>query len=213
MGVGQLTAEQRRLTRRALIDMARRRQQPGTGSARTLLEQRTVYQHWPDLTSLLAPIAWAVVGAVATRLYMSERMTRDMDIVVAAEDAQEVYAQLDAAGFQREGFLSIGGVSWQSPAGQRVDVIEGRENWWPQAIAAAQNNRDAAGLPILPLPWLVLMKFQAGRAQDIADVARMLGQADDAALAAVRATFRRHVDDDDLDDLESLIALGRLEMQ
>ncbi len=136
-----------------------------------------------------------------------------MDIVVAVADAPEAYSRLQAAGFEREGRLSIGGASWRSPGGQRIDVIEGREDWWPEAIAAAQGNRDMAGLPILPLPWLALTKFQAGRAQDIADVARMLGQADDAALAAVRVLLRRHMNDDDLQDLESLIVIGKLEMQ
>lgn len=213
MGAGQLTAEQRRLMRRALIDIAQRRQRPGAGSARALLEQRTVYHPWPDLTAVLSPIAWAVVGAVATRLYMPERATRHMDIVVAAVDAPEAYRRLQAAGFEQEGRLITGSVSWRSPGGQRIDVIEGREGWWPEAIAAAQSNRDMAGLPILPLPWLVLMKFQAGCAQDVADVARMLGQADDAVLMTVRALFRRHTDEAAQEDLESLIALGRLEMQ
>lgn len=213
MGAGQLTAEQRRLMRRALIDIAQRRQRLGAGSARAFLEQRTVYHPWPDLTAVLSPIAWAVAGAVATRLHMPERATHDMNIVVAVADAPEAYSRLQAAGFEREGRLSIGGVSWRSPGGQRIDVIEGREVWWPEAIAAAQSNRDMAGLPILPLPWLVLMKFQAGRAQDVADVARMLGQADDAALMSVRALFRRYTDEANQEDLESLIALGRLEMQ
>jgi hypothetical protein len=59
------------------------------------------------------------------------------------------------------------------------------------------------------MPYLVLMKFQAGRVQDIADVTRMLGQADAQALDAVRALFHPPAD---LSDLESLITLGKLEI-
>jgi len=41
---------------------------------------------FPDLTPLLHPVPWAVVGAAATRLYMPERMTQDFDILVRAAD-------------------------------------------------------------------------------------------------------------------------------
>lgn len=63
---------------------------------------------------------------------------------------------------------------------------------------------------MLPLPYLVLMKLQAGRVQDVADLARMLGQASAAQLAVVRrlCTMWRP---EDLEDLESLIVLGQLE--
>jgi hypothetical protein len=54
--------------------------------------------------------------------------------------------------------------------------------------------------------------LQAGRVQDLADVTRMLGQASEADLAFVRDLFAACAPDDS-DDLESLITLGRLEMQ
>ena len=78
-------------------------------------------------------------------------------------------------------------------------------------LKEAQSNRDTQGLPVLPMPYLVLMKFQAGRVQDLADVTRMLGQASDDALASVRSLFAQWLPDG-RDDLESLIELGRLEM-
>ena len=55
------------------------------------------------------------------------------------------------------------------------------------------------------------MKFQSGRVQDLADVTRMLGQADQKMLQAIRQFFARTLPDE-TDDLESLITLGRLEM-
>lgn len=196
--------------RHTLIDIARRHQRAGAGSLPAFLAQRTVEMAWTDLTPILAPIHWAVVGAAATRLYMPERITRDLDVAIQAEDAHAARKKLADARFVHQGDLSIGGSTWQSPDGQWIDVIEAREAWWRDALTAAQSNRDAQGLPILPLPYLVLMKFQSGRAQDVADVTRMLGLAEPAALTATRALFKQYAPTD-LDDLESLIALGRLE--
>ncbi len=56
------------------------------------------------------------------------------------------------------------------------------------------------------------MKLLASRVQDLADVSRMLGRALDSDLDRVRSTVREHAPGL-ADDLESLITLGRLEMQ
>jgi hypothetical protein len=37
---------------------------------------------WPDLRPFLRGIDWVLIGGVATRAYMPERATRDMDILV-----------------------------------------------------------------------------------------------------------------------------------
>lgn len=167
---------------------------------------------WPDLTPVLAPIPWAVVGAAATRLYMPERMTHDFDVAVAVRDATAARRRLAEAGYAKLAELSIGGARWQGPDSRPINVIEGQEPWWETALKEAQSNRDAQGLPILPLPYLALMKFQASRTIDLGDLARMLGLADDSMLAAVRAVFRRYAPDD-MGDLESLIMLGKLEVE
>lgn len=201
----------RYLTRRTIIDMARRRQRPGAGSGRDFLFTRTAFMPWPDLTPLFGPIPWAVVGAAATRLYMPERMTRDFDIAIAVHDAAQARRRLTEAGYTQVAELSIGGARWQKPGEGPVAAIEGREPWWDSALAEAQHNRDAQGLPILPLPFLALMKFQASRTIDLGDLTRMLGLADEAGLAAVRAVFEEYAADD-LEDIESLITLGKLEI-
>jgi len=200
------------LARKTLIAIAARRQKPGAGSSREFLLARTAKMHWPDLSDVMGEIPWAVVGAVATRLYMPERMTQDLDVAVAASDSEVARARLRAAGWKQEGESTIGGDSWRSPGGAAVDVLEGVAAWWPQALREARDNRDAQGLPVLPLPFLVLMKFQAGRVNDIADITRMLGQAADAGLKATRRLFAQ-IEPDGLEDLESLIVLGRLELQ
>lgn len=184
--------------RRLLLDMARRRAQPGTGSAWVFLEHRSAMVRWPDLTPTLAGIPWAVVGAVATRAYMPERATQDLDILVVAADRGEVSARL-----QR------GGMTWRSPTGVLIDVIESHAAWVADALRSLR--RDAQGLPVLDLPYLVLMKVQAGRIQDLADAARMLGAAPESRHQETRDIFHRWLPEA-LEDLESLIALGKLEM-
>jgi len=198
--------------RRTLIDIALRRQRPGTGSEQKFLTKRTTRMIWPNLTEILKSIPWAVVGAVATRLYMPERTTQDLDIIIRFEDRQEVWSKFKAAGFIYQGELNIGGTSWMTTNNEMIDVLESKETWLSSALAEAQNNRDGQGLPILPLPYLVLMKFQAGRTLDLGDITRMLGQAKAEQLDAIRALFVKH-HSQDLDDLESLIILGQLEMQ
>lgn len=68
--------------REQIIALAQRRQRPGSGSSLVALRERTARTRFPDLTPVLGPVPWAVVGAVATRLYMPERGTQKLDIVV-----------------------------------------------------------------------------------------------------------------------------------
>ena len=164
--------------------------------------------NWPDLTEILTGLPWAVVGAVATRAYMPERATQDLDILVIASDAREIRTRLEGAGFEKVQELAIGGAAWRSPSGNLVDVIVSEEAWVPEALRDLR--QDPQGLPVLARPYLVLMKVQSGRAQDLADAARMLGFASEEERQITRALFARYLPDA-VEDLESLITLGRLE--
>jgi hypothetical protein len=62
------------------------------------------------------------------------------------------------------------------------------------------------------LPYLVLLKMAASRGRDIGDLTTMLGLADAQALADVRAAVARFSPVDS-EDLETLIYLGKREMQ
>lgn len=77
-------------------------------------------------------------------------------------------------------------------------------------MAVAAENRDLQGLPVIPLPYLVIMKLDASRHQDVADLARMLGQASEQQLAEVRAAVQRWRPADQ-EDLEAIIVSGRWE--
>ncbi len=204
---GQLTPAQRR---RILINICRRRIRPGTGSSLEFLRRRTAMNPWPDLRPVLQGIPWAVIGAVATRAYMPERATKDLDILVRREDGDEVRERLEAAGYTFVTHLAVPGFLVHSPEGVEVDVVLGDEPWLDEALAHPR--QDPAGFPVLDLPYLVLMKMKSSRAQDVADLSRMLGLASDEELASVRAVVARYAPTE-MDDLELLIYLGRLEMK
>lgn len=198
------------LRRRAYLDLALRRARPGSGSGRNFLLARD-WKELPvalDLTRLRTP--YVIVGGVATALYMPRRLTLDVDLLVTANDAPLLYQELLAAGWVREGSLSVGGTTWRAPDGGKVDVLESRERWVRTAIE--HPNRAPTGEPVIGLPYLVLMKLAASRGQDLADISRMLGTADEALLAQVRAVVQRERPDDST-DLESLIVLGQLELR
>jgi len=203
---GQLTPAQRR---RILIDICRRRIRPGTGSSLEFLRRRTAMNPWPDLRPVLQGIPWVVIGAVATRAYMPERATKDLGILARREDGDAVRKRLEAAGYTLVSHLTVvPGFLVHSPEGVEVDVMLGDDPWLDEALAHPR--QDPAGFPVLDLPYLVLMKMESSRAQDVADLSRMLGLASDEELASVRAIVARHAPTE-MDDLESLIYLGRFE--
>ena len=166
---------------------------------------------WPDLRPVLQGIPWVVGGAVATRAYMPERATKDLDILVRREDGDKVRKRLEAAGYTFVTHLTgVPGFLFHSPEGVEVDVMLGDDPWLDEALAHPR--QDPAGFPVLDLPYLVLMKMKSSRAQDVADLSRMLGLASDEELASVRTVVARYAPTE-MDDLESLIYLGRFEMK
>ena len=197
--------------RKQIIALALKHQKPGAGTSAPVLRERTARMRFPDLTRVLHSVQWAMIGAGATRLYMQERATQDLDVVIDVADADVARRLLSDASYRYQGELAIGGSSWLSSEGTPVDVLEMDEPWLSEALDEAKQNVDAQGLPVLPLRYLVLTKFQSGRVQDLADITRMLGQAGEDTLASVRELFGQ-VMPERQEDLESLIELGRLEM-
>ncbi len=170
---------------------------------------------WRQAENALSPIPHAVVGAVAAAAYMPARATADIDLAVAATVAARLEGHLQARGWQRRGRLAmvgLEGTSWVTPAGHPVDVIYLPSAWGGTAIAAARSN-IVDGLPILPLPYLTLMKLLASRLVDTGDLARMLGHQDEETLVAVRQVIAAYGRPEDVADLEQIITLGRLEYE
>ena len=71
---------------------------------------------------------------------------------------------------------------------------------------------DLDVLPVVAMPYLVLMKMRASQDIDIGDLGRMPGAAEDKALNETREVIRWHLADG-VEDLESLIYLGKLEYE
>lgn len=165
---------------------------------------KTLLRHY------LGQVSFVIVGGLATRLYMPERMTLDVDILVRVEDFPAAEEALRSTRCDRLGPLTVGGSSWRLPGGDVLDVVALADVWVAEAIRCAVCDDD--GQPCARLQDLVVMKLTAGRVQDLADVSRMLGQASEDALAEIRRAVGRYCPAD-LADLESLIALGRLEQQ
>lgn len=144
-------------------------------------------------------------------MYMPERATKDLDVVIRGQDAEKATHLFETAGFTLKGRLSIGGSSWTTDDGTPIDVIEIDAHWIDDALQRAAQNRDHTGAPILTLPYLVLMKLRSGRMRDLSDIGRMLIPASTDDLDAVRDVVRR-LEPDALDDLDSTIALAHLEL-
>ncbi|MBN1270413.1 MAG: hypothetical protein JXB04_12550 [Kiritimatiellae bacterium] len=190
--------------------MAARRAKSGSGSHPQTLRERTRRYGSPDLARLLGDVPFVVVGGLATRLYMPERMTLDADILVNPERLTDAEQALDRAGCEKLGPLTVGGSTWRLPDRTTLDVLAPSDPWVAAAIESAV--RDDDGLPYAALPFLVLMKLASGRVQDLADITRMMGAADGDSLRRTREQVQRWRPQD-AEDLESMIRLGRLEYQ
>ena len=77
---------------------------------------------------------------------------------------------------------------------------------------AMQQPNIQNGIHVMPMPYLVLMKIMASRVQDLADATRMLGFANESDLQKVRDLIARFLPDA-LEDIESMIWLGKLELE
>jgi len=195
-------------SRRQLLDMARRRAGPGSGSALGVVKDgRSCCGSEVQLPDL-GGIRFAIVGGLATARYMPERMTLDTDILIAADDLAAVEKLLERGGCEKIGPLCAGGSTWRLPGGRTLDVLALRQGWVHEALDSV--GYDERGRPFIDLPFLVAMKLESGRLQDLADISRMLGFADEGQLTRTRALVSRLRPQDSV-DLESMIQLGKLE--
>ena len=141
---------------------------------------------------------------------MPERATKDLDILVRREDGDEVRERLEEAGYTFVTDLAVPGFLVRSPEDVELDVILGDYPWLDEALRNPR--QDVAGYPVLDLPYLVLMKMESSRGRDVGDLTTMLGLASGEELDRVRAAVAQYAPTE-IDDLESLIYLGRFEMQ
>ncbi len=189
---------------RQLLRMALRRAARGTGSSSAFLDRRTAVQPVPDL-AFLGTIPWALVGGIALRAYMPECTTQDVVILIHMQDEQAVRDAFTHAGYTIAGILAIGGFTAEHPSSMPIDVLTSSAPWLEAALA--RPSRDAAGYPVLPRPYLMLLKMQAGRPQDWVDVQRMLRSTPSDERASTRTLIDQYLPEL-LDDYDALITLA-----
>ena len=160
----------------------------------------------PSLSFL--PIRWVLVGGIAIRAYAPERMTQDVDILIQAADEAAARHAFQQASYRITGDLSIGGFTAEPPAGPSVDVLTSAQPWTSNALA--NPSYDAAGYPVIPRPYLILMKLDAGRSIDMGDLSRLIGSASVAERMEIRAVISRYLPDA-IEDYDSLVTLANLE--
>lgn len=192
------------------LRMALRRAARGTGSSKSFLERRTAMQPVPDLARVLTPVPWVLVGGLALRAYMPERMTLDVDILIHERDTEATRSAFVREGYVVTGQLSIGGFSVQAAerAEPAIDVLTRADAWVGTALA--NPSLDPAGLPVLGRPYLVLMKLQAGRTRDLGDVQSLLGHTPLPERASTRQLVLRF-SPELVEDYDSLCTLADLE--
>jgi hypothetical protein len=190
--------------------MALRRAARGTGSSAAFLDRRTAMQPVPDLQSILRSIRWVLVGGLALRAYMPERMTLDIDILIHERDTAAARDAFVRAGYHLVGTLTIGGFTVQAADTSEppIDVLTRSDSWLDSALATPV--ADPAGLPVLARSYLLLLKLHAGRTQDLADIQRLLARTSSAERAEIRTLVQRE-HPALTEDYDSLCTLADLE--
>lgn len=199
----------------------RRRRAAGRGGALESLMALPRTEVVVDPHNFLGEIPFCVIGGVATRAYMPERMTKDIDILVGANDFDAAELRLRDAGYQAGGphddlffsnsMLGLFGRAWEKGA-VRVDLISSRQAWVHEALAVYAY--DQTGLRVIALPYLVLLKLDASRGQDQADVERMLGRLSNDDVKKVAEIVGRYSNDPQAEqDVYQYALLGRLEYE
>lgn len=191
------------------LQIALRRAARGTGSAPSFLDRRTAMIPTPDMQALLGATPWVLVGGLALRAYAPERMTLDIDIMIHAADEARAKDAFRAAGYTITGPLTIGGFTAHPPASSApIDVLTSTAPWFAEAVI--HPTPDPAGLPAMPRPYLLLLKLQAGRTQDLADVQRLLRGTRAEERAMMREIVARYAPEL-VEDYDALGTLADLE--
>lgn len=159
-----------------------------------------------------------VVGGVATRAYAPERATNDIDFMVEHDRHADGVKSLRERNFTKQNdlffpnsSLELYGEAWLKD-GQEIDLISSPQEWCKQAFRG--RIADQTGLRVIPLAYLVLMKYDSARVIDQADLSRMLGQLNDENLEHVVKVVKRFSGDPSIaDGIRQYAQLGRWELE
>lgn len=167
---------------------------------------------------VLVGISAVVVGGVATRMYSPERVTEDLDVLVEHKHFHEASEKLRLASYTKvrdlffpNASLGLYGEAW-SKDGLKIDLLATPQKWGRQAVK--KHVQDPTGLPIVTLPYLVLMKIDSARGIDQGDLSRMLGRLSEAECEdLIREVACHSTDPSFADDVRQYAQLGRWEWE
>jgi hypothetical protein len=208
--------------RRFFIEAARRRLGPrGLAEPTFDLPSEQRADHGVEgLERIFDDLEVCLVGAHAAAAYAPERATHNIDYFTPPAQYETALQRLLAAGYtkQREMTfasprLELFGSAWLD-AGRTVNVglLSSTGTWVEEAFAASRAD-NVTGDRVMPLPFLILMKLDASRVQDQADMSHILGRCSLETVEHVVETVRRHYSSDPAaaDDVRHYAALGRWE--
>jgi predicted nucleotidyltransferase len=132
-----------------------------------------------------AGVRYAVCGGLAVTIHGAVRTTRDIDVLVAPEDADRAAASLAPAGFVHVALPMVFGAG--TPTEREIrrvsKIVDGQVRTVDLLLAAGVlrailDTRTAVSwagvmLHLVSLEGLIAMKRLAGRHQDLADVERL----------------------------------------
>ncbi|MBM4396141.1 MAG: nucleotidyltransferase [Deltaproteobacteria bacterium] len=132
-----------------------------------------------------AGVGYAVCGGLAVTIHGAVRTTRDIDVLVAPEDADRAVESLAQAGFVHAALPMVFGAG--TPAEREIrrvsKIVEGQVRTVDLLLATGAlrpmlDGRTAVSwadvaLQVVSLEDLMAMKRLAGRHQDLADVERL----------------------------------------
>jgi hypothetical protein len=209
--------------RRFFIEAAARRRAGPGGTAEPSFdlpsEQRA--DHGVEgLERIFDDLEVCLVGAHAAAAYAPERATHNIDYFTAPAHYETALLRLHEAGYTKQHEMTFAsprlelfGSAWLD-AGRTVSVglLSSTGTWVEEAFAAARAD-NVTGDRVMPLPFLILMKLDASRVQDQADMSHILGRCSLETVEHVVDTVRRHYTSDPAaaDDVRHYATLGRWE--
>lgn len=203
--------------RRFYLERGMRKRPLGTGSDTRFLMGLQRREIVVNPSEVFGDIPVLVAGGVATRAYMPERHTNDTDFLVEHANFDEACRMLRNAGFTKNrdlffpnAHLGLYRSAWTNGT-EEVDIMSSPQEWCAHAFRG--NVNDQTGLRVIPLPYLVLMKFDAARGVDQGDLTRMLGPLPDEKIEAIAKVVALHSGDPGAaDEIRQYAQLGRWEL-
>ncbi len=138
-----------------------------------------------------ASIDFRIIGGMAVVHHGYERLTVDLDVLIATDGPAKLEPFLDRFGFSRSTESRL----VHESTGVRVDVlVEGNTLVGPRSCPPLPSPAAVGASPadpeVVSLAGLLTLKLDAGRRQDLTDVVELLKRVDELAYIHLEAAVR-----------------------